>query len=202
MNKKLWKLAAAMMMVILLAGAMGLLAGCGSGDESSRTEDETAAAETESTEIGEEDAPEAALSFETRDLEGNVVDSAELFSENKVTMINLWGTFCPPCIKEMPDLEEINNSYSEKGAEIVGVVIDVPADDDGLLGEAEKIVEETGVTYRSLRAWDGLESAFPTSVVPTTFFVDSRGRILGEPVYGAMIEEYKSRLDQYLAEAE
>ena len=47
------------------------------------------------------------VSFETVDIDGNKVSSADIFSKHKLTMVNIWGTFCGPCIREMPDLEEL-----------------------------------------------------------------------------------------------
>ena len=56
MSKKMWKLATALMMVIMMAGAMALLAGCGSADEGGTAEDETTVEETEATEATEAEA--------------------------------------------------------------------------------------------------------------------------------------------------
>ena len=47
------------------------------------------------------------LSFETTDLDGNQVRSEELFAESKVTMLNLWGTWCAPCKGELPELARL-----------------------------------------------------------------------------------------------
>ena len=64
--------------------------------------------------------------FLTEDVYGNEV-GPEIFTENKVTVVNCWGTYCSPCIEEMPELEEW---YQEElaagsGVGIVGLVIDV-----------------------------------------------------------------------------
>ena len=63
------------------------------------------------------------IAFDTSDLDGNKVTEA-LFADNRVTMINIWGTFCPPCIREMPDLGQLSTDYKAKGVQLVGVVID------------------------------------------------------------------------------
>ena len=77
-------------------------------------------AETAGTETGE-----PAVVFATTDLDGNPVTAEEIFSENKVTMVNLWGTFCGPCINEMPDLEVLNGRLADKGCAMIGIVCDV-----------------------------------------------------------------------------
>ena len=46
--------------------------------------------------------------FTAQDLDGNTVDES-IFADYEVTMVNLWGTFCGPCLQEMPDLGEISD---------------------------------------------------------------------------------------------
>ena len=48
--------------------------------------------------------------FTAQDLDGNPVDES-IFQGYDVTMINLWGTFCGPCLQEMPDLGELADEY-------------------------------------------------------------------------------------------
>ena len=55
------------------------------------------------------------LTFETTDLDGNPVKSENLFAGHKVTMINVWGTWCTHCIIELPDLEDLSHELEEKG---------------------------------------------------------------------------------------
>ena len=58
--------------------------------------------------------------FTTEDLDGNKITN-ELFADNKITMINIWGTFCGPCIREMPELAKLSEDYKSKGVEIIGI---------------------------------------------------------------------------------
>ena len=145
---------------------------------------------------------EAVVSFETVDLEGNPVKSEDLFAGNKVTMINLWGTYCGPCIGEMPELEKMNQEFNSKGGGIVGVVVDVPAGNDKYLGNAQTIVKEAGVTYPVIRAWEGYDEVLEHQGVPATFFVDSKGKLIGEPVLGAQITTYPKEMEDLLSKAE
>ena len=178
--------------------------------EESAAEEETSA---ESDTAGDEEAlpagseteeaageTEAVLTFETTDLDGNVVSSADIFSANKLTAINLWGTYCGPCIGEMPDLEELSGRLAEKECAIVGVVIDVPgADDTAMVETAREILGETGVTYLNLVPWETCFEDLPAQFVPTTFFVDSEGHLVGEPAVGARgADEYETLIDDLL----
>ena len=144
----------------------------------------------------------ADIAFETTDLDGNPVDSAQLFSQNKITMINIWGTTCGPCIEEMPELEKMNKEFQKKGGAVVGLVSDVPVDNNKYLQEAQAIVKDTGVTYLNMKAWEGFEDALETVGTPTTYFVDSQGKLVGDPILGAHLDKYKEKMEEYLSEVE
>lgn len=148
---------------------------------------------------GEEGAD---VTFETTDLDGNPVKSDQLFAQNKVTMINIWATTCGPCIEEMPELEKMNKEFQKKGGAIVGLVDDLPVDNNAYLKEAQAIVKDTGVTYINLRAWDGYEDVLSSVGTPTTYFVDSQGKLIGEPILGANLNKYKEKMEEYLSQAE
>ena len=142
-----------------------------------------------------------AIQFETLDLDGNTVRSEDIFSQNTLTMVNIWGTFCGPCINEMPDLEVLNGRLTDKGCALIGIVCDVSGPNDASqIAEAAEIVADTGVTYRNLIPWDGFDAALPAEYIPTTYFVDSQGRLVGEPAVGSRgAEDYEALLDAALA---
>ena len=140
------------------------------------------------------------VSFETADLDGNTVRSEELFGGSTLTMVNLWGTYCGPCISEMPDLQELSKRLTEKNCAVVGIVVDVSgAQDTDMISTAKDILSSTGVTYLNLTAWNGLGQAFPAQYIPTTYFVDSKGHIVGDPAVGARgADEYEALIDAIL----
>ena len=116
-------------------------------------------------------------------------------------MINIWATTCGPCIEEMPELEEMNKEFQTKGGAIVGLVDDVWVNNTKYLDEAKAIVSDTGVTYTNLCAWDGFDDMLEAVGTPTTYFVDSQGKILGDAVLGANPAKYKELMDKYLSQA-
>ena len=142
----------------------------------------------------------ADVTFETTDLDGNPVDSASLFAKNKVTMINIWATTCGPCIQEMPELEAMNEEFREKGGAVVGLVENVPLDNNKYLSDAQTIIKETGVTFTNLRPWEGYDEVLSSVGTPTTYFVDSQGKLIGEPILGASVSAYREAMEEYLAE--
>ena len=144
-------------------------------------------------------------SFRASTLEGAPVDE-RLFSDYKLTMINVWATFCGPCLNEMPELGELSKNYASKGVQIVGVVIDA-AESDGSISQsqvelARQLVERTGASYTHLLPSADLLSAGLSGVssVPTTFFVDAKGNLVGESYVGARsADEWQGIIDGLLA---
>ena len=168
------------------------------------SEPETA---SESSETGT--APESSeagnttLSFSTVDLDGQPVTSEDLFSNNKITMVNIWGTFCGPCINEMPELEKLYAEFTGQGCGIIGIVGDAAGvDDESIISDAKSIIADTGVTYPNILPWDGLQDQLSFNAFPTTYFVDSKGTVIGAPVVGAYIDQYSSRLREALESIE
>ncbi|MCR5485892.1 MAG: redoxin family protein [Lachnospiraceae bacterium] len=138
------------------------------------------------------------VEFETTDIDGNAVTSEEIFSQNEITMVNVWATWCYWCVYELPELNEVNKRLAEKNCAIVGLVGD--GTDEATIKEAKKMLKENGDEYLNILPWDGaLTEDFPMdSGWPTSFFVDREGRIVGTPVVGAAIDTYEEAIDQIL----
>lgn len=140
-------------------------------------------------------------SFTATSVDGRSIDSESLFAKADITMINLWGTHCGPCISEMPDLARLNDDYSGKGVQVVGIVCDVNGKDSQLVDSARNIISQTGADYLHLMVSDSLKSDLLSnvSVVPVTIFVDSEGRYLRDRVVGARsYDNWKDCLDEIL----
>ena len=146
-------------------------------------------------------------SFSTTDLEGNTVDQS-ILEDYKLTLVNVWATFCKPCLNEMPDLGELAKEYEEKGVQFVGLVSDV-LNSDGSISEsqvttAQDIVTETGADYLHLLPSEDLMGLLSQIyAVPTTFFVDSEGRQVGYAYVQALSRDaWITAIDEALAEVE
>lgn len=134
-------------------------------------------------------------SFATTDLEGNEVPDG-VFSKADVTVVNFWGTYCNPCIKEMPELGKWAEQLPDN-VQVMGVVIDVTSTSDATCATAREIVSDTGADYTQLVCSGGLEDAErEITAVPTTYFVGKDGNILCEPVVGARVDTYKQRVEE------
>ncbi len=125
--------------------------------------------------------------FEAQDIEGNTVSSS-VFSEAKLTMVNVWATYCNPCLSEMPELGELAKEYDPKDFQIIGIISDVQeGSDPETLELAADLISKTGADYPHLLLNESLYYALLTDVtaVPTTFFITETGKV-ADTVIGAM----------------
>ena len=139
--------------------------------------------------------------FEAQTLDGDDV-TQEIFGQSKLTMINIWGTFCGPCIQEMPDLGEISRSYDSGEFQMIGLISDVTETGDS---KAQEIVQSTQADYTHLVASPDIQRKVLSrvSVVPTTIFVDSEGNQVGEGYAGSRSkEEWTSIIEDLRSEVQ
>ena len=138
------------------------------------------------------------LEFETIDLDGNVVKSADLFKDNAVTMVNLWGTWCSNCINEMAELAQLHTRLQEKGCGIVGLEYELKPIET-MADTARAVMTANGTTYPNtiMPQGDPILSQFGS--FPTTLFVDSEGKILTYPIVGAAVDRYEPTVEALLA---
>ncbi len=182
-------------LILMMAGL--LLAGCGgsadngdvAGNGGLQSGSVTGEQEigTKGTATGDNSAEDTAeqevyvLNFtDAKTTEGETM-SADVFANSKLTMINVWATFCGPCINEMPDLGEIAREYDAAEFQMIGIVSDVIEGDADMLSEAKEIIEETGADYTHLLLNEELYMNLvgASDSVPTTYFFNQDGELLG-----------------------
>ena len=191
----------------LLLLSLVLLCGCGggSGKLPAGTAPETEPTdESQETPAPEDSSPEGEsepiyITFEGTDLKGNPV-SQEIFPQSRLTMVNVWATYCNPCLNEMPGLGELAAEYDPSEFQIIGIVNDVREGDDQTL--VESLVQETGADYTHLLANDSIDQALLSSVsaVPTTFFFNQDGVYLGGVVGSAEKSDWEELIHELLEE--
>lgn len=138
--------------------------------------------------------------YESSDLEGDPLRSIALFSEAKVTMINLWATWCYYCVVELPDLAELAKEFEAQDCRIIGICTD--ANDPDSAEAARALLKDAGVEYVNLRGEDHVFEVFPARCLPTTFFVDREGKVLTDPVEGANLNAYREAMKEALKRVE
>ncbi|MPM48984.1 Thiol-disulfide oxidoreductase ResA [bioreactor metagenome] len=131
-----------------------------------------------------------------------------IFADYKLTLINIWATFCGPCLREMPDLGQLAADYADRGVQVVGIVVDVPqtsgAFSQDMVLTARDLVEQTGANYLHLLPSADLIAAKLSGVssVPETIFVNNKGELVGQSYVGSHSgEEWSKMIDALLETA-
>lgn len=194
---------------VLLAGAT-LLSACGSNGTAAETTAQSSTMATEgSSETAKADQAAASsdeyavsaekLSFTTKNLNMEEV-SDSIFADKDLTILNVWGTFCGPCINEMPELGLWAKEMPEN-VQIIGLVADIAGETDSQqIDTAKTILEKTGADFQNIIPNTDFSGLLSNVVgVPTTYFINSEGKIVGKPIVGAQVSKYKSFVEGYLA---
>jgi thiol-disulfide isomerase/thioredoxin len=134
--------------------------------------------------------------FTTQDIDGKEVTDA-IFADNKLTVVNIWTTWCPPCIGEMPDLGRLARSMPE-GSQLIGLVLD--AYDPGALDKAQRILTKADAKFSQLLPSDEMSLLLErVEAIPTTIFVDAGGKIVGQSLVGSRSEKaYRAEIEKIL----
>ncbi len=87
-------------------------------------------------------------------------------------VVNFWASWCPACVAEMPDFEEVHQEF---GDEVVFLGLKMQETNPVA---AQDLIEQTGVTYLLGRDPDGsIFTEFGGIAMPTTVFIDARGEV-------------------------
>lgn len=192
--KKIFKI------LILFALALSLFA-CNKKNNPGDTNKVEEKEKTTATAIELEKMPIENFDFQTMDiLDGNIIKSEEFYKEKPLTLVNVWGTFCGPCKEEMPDLAKLYDEYKDK-MNFLGVVVDTNVSMDTNVEEAQKIIKDSGVNYKNIMPNPTTEDTLVNiTAMPTTFFVNSDGKVLGGFVGKADKDSLKATIDKILEE--
>lgn len=142
--------------------------------------------------------------FQGKDLDGNEVNSSDLFANNTVTVVNFWFTTCKPCVGELGDLEALNKALTEKGGSVVGINSFTLDGDKTAISEAKDILTKKGITYQNVWFASNCEAGKFTSGLysyPTTYVVDKNGQIVGQVVGAITSEEQAKTLNALIDKA-
>ena len=110
-----------------------------------------------------------------RNLDGQPVETPQTWA-GKPTLVNLWASWCGPCLKEMPDLQAFSAQHASNGVQVVGIALDdAPS--------ARAMLTRLGITYPNLMdtpgpADAGVRLGNPAGVLPYSVLVSADGRVL------------------------
>jgi peroxiredoxin len=124
--------------------------------------------------LEEEDRQRNSVNFTLTDLNGKSWTLKDL--KGKVVMLNFWATWCPPCRKEMPDLEFIYKQFADQGLLILGVSDDEPE-------KVRAFIQKQGTTYPVLLDPESkVNHLLRIEGIPKTFVYDRDGNIVAQSI--------------------
>ena len=197
-----------LMGVLMFTGKMNAFTGYLSGgtnanlESQEETEKESEDASEDKEENKEEESKETvvpAIDFTLKDQFGNEHTLSDY--KGKTVFLNFWATWCGPCRSEMPDIQNLYETYDTEGDNaVIILVVAVPGlgqekDEAGI----KAFLDENGYTYPTLMDTTGdLFSEYGISSFPTTFMIDREGNVFGY-VSGALNENMmKNIIEQTL----
>lgn len=100
----------------------------------------------------------------------------------QVLVVDFWGTFCPPCVKQIPELIKLNEKYRDRGLALVGLTADPKSDQD----KVEEFIKRFGMNYQVGydNSWiadaflKGTENDDGTRPIPQLFVISRNGRVV------------------------
>lgn len=114
-------------------------------------------------------------------------------------MINVWATWCAPCIKELPDLQRVSDKYAGR-MQLFGALFD--SSDSGACESALTILEGLNISYPVLKCNTQLKKAmldpYDINKMPTTLFIDSNGNVVDIVYNSRSFSEWCSIIDRLL----
>lgn len=130
--------------------------------------------------------------FNLKDQYG-VVHSLENY-KGKVIFLNFWATWCPPCKKEMPDIENIYKEYGENKKDVV--ILGVNSEKEN---EVKKFLKDKGYTFPIVIDENSeVMRKYFIQAFPTSFVIDKEGNVYGYVMGGLTKEQIKQVIEEVL----
>jgi peroxiredoxin len=94
--------------------------------------------------------------------------------KGKVVLVNIWATWCPPCVAEMPSMEKLYQKFKGENFEILAVSIDEPG-----LKAVAPFMKKSGLTFPALIDSEGaIKTVYGITGIPESFIIDKQGILI------------------------
>lgn len=128
-------------------------------------------------------------SFEMADIDSTTYTQS-LFAKNDLTLVNVFTTWCSPCVNEIPELQKLSEAMKDKNVGVVGIVLDTASDgarNEDSIQKAQLLREKTGASYPFLIPDATMMNGHLNGIntFPHSFFVDKDGNIVGDVYEGS-----------------
>lgn len=150
------------------------------------------------------------LSFSLPNLDGETVSSSDPDLQGKVLLVNLWGTWCPPCRYEIPYLAKLQEDYGDQGFEVIGIEFPLYAPDsvEERAASLRKFGDDLGVNYTILMGTQAEQSAVVRELpelrnftsFPTSIFIGRDGTVaeITQGFYEGDMPHYRQLIESLL----
>jgi len=130
-----------------------------------------------------------AINFNANDLNGNSVNLGDFLGKEDILLV-FFATWCPPCMKEVPELIKIQNEYADKGLKLIAVSV------DNTSGVVKKTAKKKGINYI---VWHDASkegsSLYKVMGIPTNILINKAGEIIYREHYPPSQQEIESLLE-------
>ena len=192
---------------ILFIGSLLIISGCSAKEDLKELKSESSNQKVEKTESGNTTSKDRIDEIKAPDFKLATIDGEEFYLSDyagKVVMLNFWGTWCPPCRKEIPDLVNLQTKYNKDGLEIVGITLN-----SGSAKDIKKFADGKDMNYTLLTDLGNDETISvtnlygqtigqPISSIPTTLIIDRDGFIVKGYLGPRSEEVFYNDLKEYL----
>ena len=134
------------------------------------------------------DAARQLVDFTLSDLQGNSWHLRDL--KGKVVLVNFWATWCPPCRKEMPDLQALYDKYKDQGFVVVSI-------SDEKAAKVQLFISERKITYPVLLdPGRKVNDLFQVEGIPKSFVYDREGKLVAQSIDMRTRNQFQQMLAQ------
>jgi peroxiredoxin len=134
------------------------------------------------------DAARQQADFRLSDLQGNPWHLRDL--KGKVVLVNFWATWCPPCRKEMPDLQALYDKYKDQGFVVVSI-------SDEEAAKVQPFIAERKITYPVLLdPGRKINDLFQVEGIPKSFVYDREGKLVAQSIDMRTRNQFQGMLAQ------
>lgn len=138
--------------------------------------------------------------FSLLSVDGNIVSKSDF--EGKVLVVDIWGTWCPPCRDEVPHFVELQEELGPQGLQMVGINYENADTPSETIAEIKAFTDSTPVNYPLLLGTEEIQQQIPNfGAFPTTVFIDREGNVRLTLVGARSKRELKTIMTQLLSES-
>ena len=132
---------------------------------------------------------------------------SDIFKDNKLTVVNLFATWCSPCVREIPELQKLSETLEEQNISVVGIVTDARYNgqiQEDIIETAKMIAENADASYPFLIPDESDFKGYINSmtVFPETLFIDSDGHIIDSVIGSNSFEEWTAQVERVVSSLE